>query len=94
MDDDLLHEVIAVETEIQRNIAIEKKKAHELIEKVRREAEDEIVREEERVKESGAQALREAKAEAERKPRRLLRKLLQGPKFLKSLTVNPWRRSS
>jgi hypothetical protein len=67
MGNDILHEVIAVETEIQRNIEIEKKKTNEWIEKVKRDAEDEIGLEEERIKESVAQALSDAKADAERK---------------------------
>ncbi|MGD0280970.1 MAG: hypothetical protein ABSB95_01255 [Dissulfurispiraceae bacterium] len=83
MDDDILHEIIAVETEIQRKIEIEKKGAQERIGKARRDAEDEIVREEERIKESGAQAFREAKAEAESKAAKIIEEAVARAEILK-----------
>lgn len=83
MGNDILHEIIAVETEIQRNIEIEKEKTNEWIEKVKRDAEDEIGRDEERLKESDAQALKEAKADAERKAARIIEKAVARAEMLK-----------
>jgi vacuolar-type H+-ATPase subunit H len=83
MGNDILHEVIAVETEIQRNIEIEKKKTNEWIEKVKRDAEDEIGLEEERIKESVAQALSDAKADAERKAAEIIEKAVARAEILK-----------
>ena len=83
MGNDILHEIIAVETEIQRNIEIEKEKTNKWIEEVRRDAEDEIVREEDRLKESGAQSLKEALADAERKASDIIEKAVAKAEILK-----------
>jgi vacuolar-type H+-ATPase subunit H len=83
MGNDILHEIIAVETEIQGKIEIEKEKTDELVEKVKRDAEDEIVREEDRLKESGAQALKEALADAEMKASDILEKAIAKAEMLK-----------
>ncbi len=83
MGKDILHEIIAVETGIQRNIEIEKEKTNEWIGKVRRDAEDEIVREEERLKESCAQALKEAMAAAGRKAAGTIEKAVARAEILK-----------
>jgi len=83
MGNDILHEIIAVETEIQRNIEIEKERTKERIEKVKRDAEDEIVREEDRLKESCAQALKEAAADTERKASGIIEKAVVRAEILK-----------
>ena len=83
MDNDILHDIIAVETEIQRNTELEKEKTNKWIEKVKRDAEDEIAREEERLKESDAQALSEAKAYAESKAAGIIEKAVARAEILK-----------
>jgi len=83
MGNDILHEIIAMETEIQRNIEIEKERTNERIEKVKRDAEDEIVRAEGRLKESCAQALKEATADAERKAAGIIEKAAARAEILK-----------
>jgi len=83
MGSDILHEIIAVEAEIQRNIEIEKEKTNKWIEEIKRAAEDEIVREEDRLKESGAQALKEALSDAERKASDIIEKALEKAQMLK-----------
>ncbi len=83
MGNDILHEIIAVETEIQRNIEIEKEKTNELVKKLKRDAEDEIVLEEDRLKESGAQALKEAMADAQRKASDIIEKAVAKAEILK-----------
>jgi vacuolar-type H+-ATPase subunit H len=83
MGNDILHDVIAVETEIQRNIEIEKERTKEWIEKVKRDAEDEIVREEDSLKKSGDQALKEAMADAERKAAEIIEKAVARAEILK-----------
>ncbi len=64
MERDILAEVISAEKEIQKCIELEKTKAHEWIERVRREAEEELAREEERLKGSFGKAMEGAKGDA------------------------------
>ncbi len=82
MGNDILHEIIAVETEIQRNIEIEKERTNERIAQVKRDVEDEIVREEEGLKESGAQTLKEAMADAENKAAGIIEKAVARAEIL------------
>lgn len=83
MGKDILHEIIAVETDIQRNIELEKEKTNELMEKVKRDAEDEVAREEDRLKESGDQTLKEAMADAEKKASGIIEKAVSMSGILK-----------
>lgn len=85
MGSDILREVIEVEMEVQRNLEAEKKRAHEWLEGVRREAEEEVAQEEERFKGSCAQALLEAKTDAEMKAARILEEAAARAGILKGL---------
>jgi len=64
---DILNRIIEVENEIRGRLEIEKRKAIEWVEKVKKDAEEEVEREEEGLKDSFNKAEADAKAEAERK---------------------------
>lgn len=72
MGNDILREIVAVETELLRKLEAEKERAHVWIEKLKKEAEEEVAQEEERSKEECARALRETKAAAESKAARIV----------------------
>ena len=65
MEKDILCKVIEVEGDIHKRISLEKKRADELIEDARKEAEDEVIREEARLKAGLEMAIKEAKSDAE-----------------------------
>ena len=67
MQKDILSEVIEVEKEIQKCLEVEKAKSNEWLEKVKKESEDELVREEKKIKESLNKSIEVAKKEAELK---------------------------
>jgi vacuolar-type H+-ATPase subunit H len=67
MGSDVLKEVIAAEAEIQRILDLERKKAREEVEKVRREAEEEVETEENKIKGLYALTLEETGRDAEAK---------------------------
>jgi hypothetical protein len=50
MEKDILSEVIEVEKEIQKCLEVEKAKSHDWLEKVKKESEEELVREERNIK--------------------------------------------
>ncbi len=85
MGNNILHEVVAVETEIQRNLEAEKERAHEWIEKVRREAEEEVARAEEEFGKLCATALEKARADAERRAARIVEESAAKGEVLKGL---------
>ena len=67
MQKDILSEVIDVEKEIQKGLEVEKEKSHDWLEKVKKETEEELVREEKNIKESLNKSIEVAKKEAELK---------------------------
>lgn len=67
MQKDILSEVIDVEKEIQKGLEVEKEKSHDWLEKVKKETEEELVREEKNIKESLNKSIEIAKKEAELK---------------------------
>lgn len=67
MERDILSEVISVEKDIQECIEAEKTKVRQWLEKVRREAEEELKKEKENIKASFGKVVEEAKSDAERK---------------------------
>lgn len=67
MEKDILSEVIEVEKEIQKCLEVEKAKSHDWLEKVKKESEEELVREERTIKESLNKSIEFAKKEAELK---------------------------
>ena len=67
MEKDILSEVIEVEKEIQKCLEVEKEKSHDWLEKVKKESEEELVREERNIKESLNKSIEVAKKEAELK---------------------------
>ncbi|HTP04795.1 MAG TPA: hypothetical protein VMM54_06540 [Nitrospirota bacterium] len=67
MQKDILSEVIDVEKEIQKGLDVEKEKSHDWLEKVKKETEEELVREEKNIKESLNKSIEVAKKEAELK---------------------------
>ncbi|MGD0886869.1 MAG: hypothetical protein ABSA46_18665 [Thermodesulfovibrionales bacterium] len=65
METNILSEVVAVEREIQRCIEIEKEKSREWIEKVKKESQEELLREQEKIHETLRNARDEARKKAE-----------------------------
>lgn len=70
---DILSKVIGVEKEIQERLIVEKERSVEWLEKVKREAEEAVAAEEERLKESFENARVGSRAEAERKTAEILK---------------------
>lgn len=64
MEKDILSQVIEVEKEIQSCLDIEKVKVHEWLERIKKECEEEYIREEKKVRDSLDQSLEEASKEA------------------------------
>ncbi|MBF0559317.1 MAG: hypothetical protein HQL08_11115 [Nitrospirae bacterium] len=85
MESDMLRDVIAVESDIQKNLDLEKKRVCEWLDKVRNDAEEEIVREEERVREELARSIVGAKAEAEAEAAEIVEKAVARAGILKGL---------
>jgi vacuolar-type H+-ATPase subunit H len=67
MQKDILSEVIEVEKEIQKCLEVEKEKSRDWLEKVKKESELELAREEKNIKESLNKSIEVAKKEAELK---------------------------
>ncbi len=67
MQKDILSEVIEVEKEIQKCLEVEKEKSRDWLEKVKKESEAELAREEKNIKESLNKSIEVAKKEAELK---------------------------
>jgi hypothetical protein len=65
MERDILSQVIEAEKDIQHCLDLEKIKAREWLERVKKECEEEFIREEKNIKESLAKATAEAAREAE-----------------------------
>jgi vacuolar-type H+-ATPase subunit H len=65
MQKDILSEVIEVEKEIQKCLEVEKEKSRDWLEKVKKESELELAREEKNIKESLNKSIEVAKKEAE-----------------------------
>ena len=72
MEEDILSKVIEVEKEIRKGLETEKVKAHEWLEKIKKESEEEIIKEEYRLKEAFESALVESGAYAKRKASEVL----------------------
>ena len=64
MERDILSEVIEAEKEIQQCLDLEKIKAHEWLERVKKECEEEFIREEKNIKKSLEKSTAEAAREA------------------------------
>jgi len=73
MQKDILSEVIEVEKEIQKSLEVEKAKSHDWLEKVKKESEEELVREEKTIKESLNKSIEVAKKEAELKAAEIMK---------------------
>ncbi|HYA31479.1 MAG TPA: hypothetical protein VED67_01885 [Thermodesulfovibrionales bacterium] len=71
---DILSKVIAVEKEIQDKLMLEKERSLEWLEKVKREAEEAVSREEERLKGSFESAKMNSGTDAEKKATQMLKK--------------------
>lgn len=67
MEKDILSRVIEVEGDIHKRIIIEKEMADKLLVKARKETEDEVIREEARLKAGLGEAVKKAKSDAEKK---------------------------
>jgi hypothetical protein len=65
MERDILSQVIEAEKDIQHCLDLEKTKAREWLERVKKECEEDFIREEKNIKESLAKATAEAAREAE-----------------------------
>lgn len=72
MEEDILSKVIEVEKEIQKGFENEKVKAQNWLEKIKKESEEEVIKEEYRLKEAFESALEESVAYAERKSSEVL----------------------
>ncbi len=72
MEDDILSKIVEVEKEIQERLEIEKNKAHEWLEKVKKDAEKELITVEKELNESLNQELQDAKQHAEKKASEIL----------------------
>ena len=72
MEDDILSKIVEVEKEIQERTEIEKNKAHEWFEKVKKDAETELVTVEKELYESLNRELQDAKQHAEKKASEIL----------------------
>jgi len=72
MEDDILSKIVEVEKEIQERTEIEKNKAHEWLEKVKKDAETELATVEKELYESLNQELQDAKQHAEKKASEIL----------------------
>mgnify|MGYP001573073268 FL=1 len=72
MEDDILSKIVEVEKEIQERLEIEKNKAHEWLEKVKKDAEKELITAEKELNESLNQELQDAKQHAEKKASEIL----------------------
>lgn len=81
----MLRDVIAVETEIQRKLELEKRLTFEWLEKLRKEAGEEIAREEARLKEEYARSMKDARTDAEGKGREILGKAAAKAEAVKGL---------
>lgn len=73
MEKDILGKVIEVEKEIQERLRLEKSKSKEWLEGVKREVEEEIAREEERLKGTYNKAVEDARADAEKNASEIFR---------------------
>jgi predicted adenine nucleotide alpha hydrolase (AANH) superfamily ATPase len=85
MEEDILSKVIEVEKEIQKGLETEKVKAQEWLEKIKKESEEEIMKEEYRLKEAFESALEESGAYAERKSSEVLSEAVLLAERLKSM---------
>lgn len=91
MENDILHDLIKVEAEIQDNLENEKRKSCEWLETVRKEAEQNVLREEELLKEGAARSLENAGAEAYMKAAEIRERALSRAAALKSLDTGSVR---
>ena len=85
MEEDILSKVIGVEKEIQKGLETEKVKAQEWLEKIKRESEEEIIKEGYRLKEAFERALEESAAYAERKSSEVLSETVLFSERLKAM---------
>jgi vacuolar-type H+-ATPase subunit H len=67
MEEDILSKVVHVETELQKNIKEEKEKAHELVERAKKDAEREVLEAESRIKEALDRSVKDARLLSEEK---------------------------
>lgn len=72
MERDVLDEVIEIEKEINGRLLAEKRKAVEWVDEVKKKAEEDILSEEERIKNLFEQAIKNAMLDAERKAQEII----------------------
>jgi hypothetical protein len=72
MEKDILKEVIEVEKEVHEKIQIEKRISQEWLEKIKKDTEPEVLKEEENLKGSFNKAVKDAKLNAEKKAAAIL----------------------
>ena len=72
MEDDILHKLIEVEKEVQQRLDVEKEKSREWFEKVREDAEKEIIVLEDRLAESLEKEINNIKLNSEKKASEVL----------------------
>lgn len=73
MEDDILSKVVQVETELQKKINEEKKKAHGLVENAKKDAEEQLHEAESRIREALDRAVKDARIRLEEKIAETLR---------------------
>jgi hypothetical protein len=93
MEDDVLTQVISVEKELQTRLEAEQGMAREWVEQVRREAEEDLAREEALLRESLARAAGQAGVEAEARAGLLIRKAEEQAALLLDLDEEILRRT-
>jgi hypothetical protein len=92
MEKDILSRVIGVEKEIQERLIAEKEKSVEWLEKVRREAEEEVAAAEVKLKESLEKEKICAVADAEREAAEILRRASEEEERISSISDEALRR--
>jgi serine kinase of HPr protein (carbohydrate metabolism regulator) len=85
MDTNVLSEVVTAEREIQRCIEVERAKSHEWTEKVKKESQEEILREQKRIHEDLRIAIEEARNDAESKAAAVMKCALAKAEMLQKL---------
>lgn len=81
----MLRDVFAVETEIQRKLELEKRSTFEGLEKLRKEAREEIDHEAARLKEEYARSMKDARTDAEGRAGQILGKAAAKAEAVKGL---------
>jgi vacuolar-type H+-ATPase subunit H len=88
MDDDILSKVVEVEKEVRQKIDIEKKMSGEWLEKIKKEAKQKILAEEENLEKALSNAIKKTKTDAEEKTAAITANTYQEAERLKGLSDN------